>query len=544
MTVELHIDGVVIDAAAGASVFDCAEQADIRVPTSCHKQGKCRECLVEITAGNEWLSDRTPEEEHLEADFRLSCRARIASDAGTIRCHTMRRGQIRIEEAGSSDGSTTLDPAVKRRNGVVLMDGTEVAAWDGPLHGIAADIGTTTVVMRLIDLESGRVVASQSFENPQRFGGSDVMARIKYDSDHSGRLLQRTLLGYMTHAIEDFGVDPSSIFEMVVAGNSTMRDLFFGLPVDSIGQRPYRSIVQHELLAGQRQTTSLTMPARRLRLPMHTNGRVWGLPLVSGHVGADAAACLLAAGIMEEERIVALMDIGTNTEFFVGNRDRLFAASCPAGPAFEGGLISCGMPGLEGAIESVRLDDAGVSYRVIGNLPPQGVCGSGLVDLLSELLRVGSLDQLGRFTDGSHGFAVDAGHQISLTEPDISNLAQAKAANVAGLRIVLQQAGVRLDQIEVFLFAGGFAKNLDLDAARRIGFIPDVPTEKIRRIGNAAIEGATIALLNAAQREPFENFVQRIEHVELETHESFFDHFVDGCHFTRVTDLEVADGHA
>ena len=543
MTAHLHIDGATVAAPLGVSVFDCAEQVDVHVPTSCHKQGKCRECLVEVVTGMKLLSERTSEEDSLADGFRLSCRARVVGELGDIRCHTMRRSEIRVEEGGVSVAAR-LDPAVTRRGDTVFLDGREIATWQGPLHGLAADIGTTTVVLRLVDLEHGSVVAAQSFENPQRFGGSDVMARITYDSNHPGRLLQRTLLGYLRRAIEDFHVPADSIFEMVVVGNSTMRDLLFGLDVESIGQRPYRSIVEHEFRAGERETTSVSVAPKRLRLPMHANGRICSLPLVSGHVGADAAACLLAVGMQDEQRQVALMDVGTNTEFFIGNRDRLFAASCPAGPAFEGGLVSCGMPGLEGAIERVALTGDRVEVNVIGGVEPTGVCGSGLVDLLSELLRTGQMNSLGRYTDDAESYVIDSERSISLSEQDISNLAQAKAANIAGLRIVMSRAGLRLDDIEVFYLAGGFARHLDIDAARRIGFIPDLPDDKIRLIGNAAIEGATTALLSSSQRDEFERFIRGIEHVELETDERFFDYFVDGCQFIRVRDEGGADGLA
>ena len=192
------------------------------------------------------------------------------------------------------------------------------------------DLGTTTVVLRLMDLETGEMVADASFENPQRFGGSDIMARIQYDTVHPGKLLRRTLAGYLTHAIEELPVDPKSIYEMVVVGNSTMRDLFFRQSVYSIGQSPYRSIAELEMAAGKRTSTSLVETGRRCLLPIHPKARVYGAPIVSGHVGADAAACMLAADLAHEERIVAIMDIGTNTELIVGNRGRILAASCPA----------------------------------------------------------------------------------------------------------------------------------------------------------------------------------------------------------------------
>jgi uncharacterized 2Fe-2S/4Fe-4S cluster protein (DUF4445 family) len=397
------------------------------------------------------------------------------------------------------------------------------------------DLGTTTVVLRLYDLSTGELIADSSFENPQRFGGSDIMARIQYDTDHPGKLLRRTLAGYLTHAIEEFPVDPQEIGEMVVVGNSTMRDLFFRLNVHSIGQSPYRSITEIEMAEGKRASTGVLETGRRCLLPIHPQARVWGAPVISGHVGADAAACMLAIDLAREERLVAVMDIGTNTELIVGNRHRILAASCPAGPAFEGGAISCGMPALDGAIEDVTIDDGGDFHlTVIGGGTPEGICGSGLVALLSELLSTGRMNERGRFEDDVERFMLDKAGDVYFLERDVNELAQAKGANVAGLEVVLSSYGAGFDDIEVFYVAGGFGRHLNLEAAMRIGLLPRIPQSRIVQVGNAAIEGASLALLSAARREELEAMVQRVEHCRLETHPRFFDFFVDGCLFQPV----------
>jgi len=540
MPVTLTVNGRRVAAPAGESLFALASAAGIRVPTSCVTQGKCRECVVEIMRGAELLSAPTEFEKHLDARdrrFRLSCQCRIARDEGEVTCHTMRRGQMRIERAAlnlrTTHETTALDPAIRRLGDriVDLITGEELDRSTGPVHGLAIDLGTTTIVVRLIDLETGVLVADTSFENPQRFGGSDVMSRIHYDTTHPGRLLMRTLAGYLSHAIADLPGDASSIYEVVVAGNSTMRDLFFRQSVHSIGQNPYRSITEIEMAEGKRATTSLTTTGRRSLLPIHPKARVYGLPIVSGHVGADAAACLLAVDLAHEKRLVAVMDIGTNTELLVGNRHRLLAASCPAGPAFEGGAISSGMPGLEGAIEDVTLNDDG-TFRlgVIGGGRPEGICGSGLVDLMSELVRTGRMNVMGRF-DGVDRIAIDASHGIQFFERDVNELAQAKGANVAGLQVVFSDYGIRFDDIEVFYLAGGFGRHLKKHAAKRIGLIPNIADDKIVQVGNAALEGATIALISRSKRDELEALVKRVEHRRLEIHPGFFDFFVDGCQF-------------
>ncbi|HLZ53405.1 MAG TPA: ASKHA domain-containing protein [Verrucomicrobiae bacterium] len=541
MSVELHFNGRQTGVTPGVSLFDYAELLGINVPTSCRKNGKCKECVVEVTEGMDCLSERLPAEKHLKGNFRLSCSCCIARDTGVVRCHTMRRGEMRIERRALQLPTSTqplkLQPAVTRSGDRILLDGKEIARSTAAIHGLAMDLGTTTVVLRLLNLETGEVVADASFENPQRFGGSDVMSRIHYDTEDGSHLLQRTLAGYLTHAIEEFPVDPETIYEMVVAGNSTMRDLFFRLNVYSIGQSPYRSITELEMAEGQRTTTSLTESAKKLLLPLHPQARVYGLPIISGHVGADAAACMLAVDLANEERLIAVMDIGTNTELILGNKNRILAASCPAGPAFEGGKISCGMPGLPGAIEKVEITgDGSVRIGVIGDTPAEGICGSGLVDLLSELLRTNRINPLGRFEHGEDRFVLDvkSDSPVYLTEGDINELAQAKGANVAGLHVIFHDYGIRFDDVDIFYLAGGFGRHLNVESSRRIGLIPNLAGSKILQVGNASIEGACLALLSGTKRLELENLVKKAVHCRLEAHPNFFDYFVEGCQFNPV----------
>jgi len=545
MAVMLTMNGQTIEARNGLSLFDQAEALGIDVPTSCRKQGKCKECMVEVVEGMSLLSPLAEPEKHLKGNFRLSCQTYVTADSGHVRCHTMRRGQMRIERQAiglpERDGQLKLDPAVTRDGDRILLDGLEIERSTGPIHGVAMDLGTTTVVLRLIDLESGELIADTSFENPQRFGGAEVMSRIAYDSDHPGRLLMRTLAGYLSHAIEKFPVDPRTIYEMVVVGNSTMRDLFFWQNVHSIGQNPYRSITEIEFAEGRRTTTSLAQTGRHSLLPIHPNARVYGAPIISGHVGADAAACMLAVDLAHENRLVAVMDIGTNTELIVGNKDRIFAASCPAGPAFEGGAVACGMPALDGAIEAVEIaHDGSFRVRVIGDVKPEGICGSGLVDTLSELLRTERMNAMGRFEDDVkrvmlyHDPARGSDEDIYLLESDVNELAQAKGANVAGLHVVFSSYGIDFDDIDVFYLGGGFGRHLNVEASKRIGLVPNLDSKKIVQAGNIAIEGATIALLSKSRRQELEALVKKVQHCRLETHPSFFDFFVEGCQFKPV----------
>lgn len=229
--------------------------------------------------------------------------------------------------------------------------------------------------------------------------------------------------------------------------------------------------------------------------------------------------------------------------FAVGNKHRILAASCPAGPAFEGGEIACGMPALEGAIEIVEIGD-NESFRmgVIGDALPEGICGSSLIDVLSELLRTGRMNDMGRFDDDIQRITISRGQDrdIFLLESDVNELAQAKGANVAGLHAVFSSYGIDFDDIEVLYLAGGFGRHLNVEASKRIGLVPVLPSEKIVQAGNTAIECATIALLSKSKRQELEDLVRRVERCRLETHPGFFEFFVEGCQFKPVEPIPCA----
>lgn len=554
MSVELFFNNHKFNVVKGSSLFEYAESFGFRVPTSCQKQGKCKECLVEITEGMEYLSEPVRKESHLSGNFRLSCRTKIIADSGIVRCNTMRRGRMKIENKALhfayNKKALKIDPVISRNGDRIFIGGKEIDRSNEPIYGLAVDLGTTTIVVRLINLETGELIADSSFENPQRFGGSDIMARIYYDTEHKGKLLQRTIAGYLTHVIEEFPVDPNNIYEVIIAGNSTMRDLFFRLNVYSIGQNPYRSVTEIEMLDGKRSTTGLTGFPKRLLLPVNPKARIYGLPIISGHVGADAAACMLAVDIANEDRLIAIMDVGTNTELILGNKQKILAASCPAGPAFEGGRISCGMPGLPGAIEKVKMkSDGNLDISVIDNIEAEGICGSGLIDLLSELLKYNRINHLGRFqqTDEFHAdndenkvvVFSNEDREVFINESDINELAQAKGANVAGLHVVFNRFGAKFDDVDVFYLAGGFGRYLNIESAKRIGLIPNIDDSKILQIGNASIEGASIALLSKSKRVELENLIKKVNHCRLETDPSFFDYFVEGCQFNPVESLNL-----
>jgi uncharacterized 2Fe-2S/4Fe-4S cluster protein (DUF4445 family) len=241
------------------------------------------------------------------------------------------------------------------------------------------------------------------------------------------------------------------------------------------------------------------------------------------------------------------MDIGTNTELILGNKHKILAASCPAGPAFEGGKISCGMPGLPGAIEKVVINpDGSMLVQVIGDGLAEGICGSGLIDLLGELLKNERMNALGRFEHGEERIMLDvkSDQPIYFAESDVNELAQAKGANVAGLHVVFDKYGIRFEDLDVFYLAGGFGRHLSVESSKRIGLIPNIDDSKILQMGNASIEGACMALLSRTKRTELENLVKKVTHCRLETHPDFFHYFVEGCQFNPVESLNALPSSA
>ena len=541
----VYLNSQKLDSEKGESLFDFADSLSVRVPTSCGRTGECHECIVEIRKGSEAITPKTTSENFLRGDYRLACQAFVADPSAEIEFAILRR-QPRILTSGLKR-DIALRPSYTRIEQDVVFDSPEgpiaVDKYSGAIYGIAADLGTTTVVLNLVNLESGEIEYTASFENPQRFGGSDVMNRISYDGGPDSGELQSVIVSAINFEIGEMvrvlKIRRRQIFEIVAVGNTTMRDLFFGIDVQSIGTRPYKSLIEEEFKVGERVNTALTTSAYELGLRIHPKATAYGGPLIASHIGADTAADLLALGIEDQIEPVILVDVGTNTEVVIGNREKLFAASCPAGPAFEGGQVTYGMPGYDGAVEKIVIYDQGsvVSKDVIGDAPPVGICGSGLIDLLAELRRVNLMDELGKFSDGSGSYEFSSDNGLTLSRADISALAQAKAANYCGQAIVLREYGLPTDSFEKLYLAGGFANYVNESNAIDIGFIANVPIEKVQKVGNVSLEGAVIMLLSTSKRREIEKLVTTVQHIELETAPDFFDFFVEGCMFKPMENI-------
>ncbi|MFN8005735.1 MAG: ASKHA domain-containing protein [Terriglobia bacterium] len=517
----------------GQSLFECADALTLSLPSTCGRKGTCHECIIEILDGQAALNSPTPAESFLKNPCRLACQAKIESASSVIDFAPWRKHSKIL--TARPEKTVPVDPQVLRRGDQVYYGDVPIDRYRGHLLGIAVDLGTTTVVCELVDLETGSSLCLSAFDNPQRFGGSDIMHRISYDGGPFHGELHKAIIHALNHEIREMclrtGLNREEIYEIVVAGNSTMRDLFFDIDIQSIGQKPYKSVIELEFLEGKRSSTALLEKATRLGVQICPQGRLVGMPLIASHVGADTVADLLAVDMDSQQGVVMIVDIGTNTEVVVGHAGRMFVASCPAGPAFEGGAVKFGMPGREGAIESFSWESERLMYRTIGDTAPEGICGSGLIDLLAVLRSRGLMTPKGVFSDKRYVLEVAPEYGITFSREDASYLAQAKAANYCGQYIVLREFGLNPANLQKLYLAGGFANYIDVCHAMEIGFLAPVPPERVVKIGNASVLGAWEYLVSKPRRDSIQKLFQNITHVELETTPDFFELFVEGCQF-------------
>jgi uncharacterized 2Fe-2S/4Fe-4S cluster protein (DUF4445 family) len=419
--------------------------------------------------------------------------------------------------------------------------------------GLAVDIGTTSVVTTLIELESGEQLASVSSLNPQAVFGADLMSRIAFAQFNPGNLkkLQARIIGLLNQhvgeIVRDSGVLAKWIYKVVVVGNTCMHHILLGIDPSHVGLAPYAPVMRH----------ALVLPARELFLKVQPEARVCLLPIVAGFVGADAVAVALATRIYESPEIRIAVDIGTNGEVLLGSRAHLWACSAPAGPALEGAQIRHGMRGALGAIDRVRIQED-VEVHTIGEAPPLGICGSGIIDALAGMLETGVLDYTGliqvegrerlpprlkervlmrgeerQFVLVRRGEA-GASAEIVLTQEDIRQVQLAKGAIASGVAMLQRIAKVPDEQVEELMLAGGFGNYISILSAIRIGLIPALPVGKVRYVGNAASLGAQFCLVSETERQRAERIARSIEHVSLAAHPDFQNIFVESMNFPRT----------
>ncbi len=451
-------------------------------------------------------------------------------------------------DANAGKGATGGDDASRPARLVALLPGHIPAGQ--PLWGAAIDIGTTTVTVWLVDLITGEVGSQAAEYNRQIARGEDVISRIIYASrDAACQAEMRSLVLDTIHALlnqvcHEAKIQTVEIVRAAIAGNSTMMHLFLGIPAASIRLSPFITAANHFSL----------LPAREIGLALHPEAMVDCLPGVASYVGSDITAGALACELDQAEELSLFMDVGTNGETVLGCRDWLVTCACSAGPAFEGAGVENGMRASAGAIEEVWINPATLepSYRTIGNLPPRGLCGSGLISLLSELFRTGIIDKAGHFATvpnprlrpGEHGpeyvvtWASNSAHNrdIVITRVDIDNLLRAKAAMYAGFDVLASQVGLSLDAIQRVLVGGSFGRYINIETAVQIGLLPDMPWDRFAFLGNTAVRGAYLALVDRHSRARLDLIAARMTYIELSTDNTFYDAFMAAL-FLPHTDL-------
>ncbi len=609
---------VSVDVAPGTSILDAARMAELPLRSTCGGAGTCGDCTVGVLSGSFTCRPSAAlSEEFIEEGFALACLTEVECDL-TVQLPRFRRLDIRSvfdsrffeEHRDELSGVFEVDPlvkvldlrlpsptlkenysdlrrvekelekrfrienpcveysvlknlarAVRENEGNVTSvlfkengSGTVIdikPAGDGGVYGVSCDIGTTTVSVQLVDLRGGEILYTASSYNQQIKCGEDVISRITY-AQKPGRLGELHSLAIATvnklieEAAREAGVSCSDIYYASVSGNTTMTHLLLDLEPRYIREEPYTPTLSRAPF----------IRSHELGLKMNREGRVHCAPAVGSYVGGDITSGLLCTPIMRDPETISLfIDIGTNGELVVGNGEWLMGCACSAGPAFEGGGVRCGMPAAGGAIERVRITGGGeIEYGVIGDGRPKGLCGSGLIDLLSELAVHGYIDRHGKFnekkagsrmveTAAGRGFLVVAGgdtywgRDVVISENDIKNLMRTKAAVFSACSLLLKNVGLPYDSIAAVYIAGGFGQHLDIENAIRIGLFPDLDRSRFHYLGNSSLFGAYLILVSDRNREIVNEISNRMTYLELNTEPGYMNEYT-GALFLPHTHIE------
>jgi uncharacterized 2Fe-2S/4Fe-4S cluster protein (DUF4445 family) len=589
----------------GVTLFDAASWNGIAIDSTCGGHGTCKKCKVQIVDGVvpvSPLDSRAFSPGELRDGWRLACRVVTAAD---VRVHVpplvtrpkaatvgvgrqvilrpaAQKRYLELAEPSLADQATDLERvlaavddlelradlhalrvigrvlrAADYKVTAVIVDDVLIDVQEGDttsrVYGIAFDLGTTTVVATLLDLTTGTPMAVASMLSRQQPFGADVITRISavmMDPDTLGRLtgLAHDSLNELAGEVcKQAGVDPADVLEVAMAGNATMTHLALGIDPEPLGVAPFimSTRLWPEVLAAD------------IGVGVHPRARAVIFPSFGAYVGGDITAGLLAAGMDRDARTRLFVDIGTNCEIVLGNREWLLGTAAPAGPAFEGAAIRCGMRAADGAIEVVTMTPGGLELKVIGDAPPAGLCGSGLVDAVAELVRLGLLDRSGRLIPEEDAASVapglasrltqlgkervfvlhwlgepgDVSQSIYLSQRDVRELQFAKAAIATGWDILLEEAGLQPRDIQQVLLAGSFGSYLSPANAIRLGLVPRLPVLRVVSAGNVAGEGAKMALLSMRERAGALALLEEVRYVELSDRADFNDRFVEQLQF-------------
>lgn len=581
-------EGQLIRVPEGERLLDAAFEAGASIDAPCGGRGDCKKCEVEILSGKKtgtYLACQTIVDCNMEVRLlhrqqgeKILVRGRSGrstADTG-IRVKKLsvppivpgepdavweRVRQTICRETGMEEGALKTENPVLAKLYHTLKEGDhqiyvvlyenrllDVSVNEPEVLTFAVDIGTTTLVGHLLDGRTGMLLSTVSEMNPQHKFGADVITRAGYAREHgSGELsacIREAVSSMALKAAEKAGAEAENIYLTAAVGNTCMHHLFLGLSPESLVQAPYSPVIREGLVLCQGQYLRHTAKGGVLKL----------LPNIAGFVGADTTACLLASRFDEEEEMTLLMDIGTNGEIVLGDKERSLACSTAAGPAFEGAKITCGMRGAIGAIDHVYKNGQELSFSVIGETRPQGICGSGLLDCMAVLVECGFVDPMGMLKSPeelTHPFAAanswriqgegikrrfmlyteDGNEPVYITQKDISELQLAKAAMAAGIRILCGHMGVRTEEIRKVLVAGAFGNYMNPHSACAVGLIPPALEEKIQMIGNAAGEGAVLAVVNREDWMRSRQLAKKTGFAELACEPDFSDFFVEELEF-------------
>ena len=420
----------------------------------------------------------------------------------------------------------------------------------GPLLGLAVDLGTTNVGVWLVDLRNGKTLKTMGFENPQGIHGADVITRLGYARQSADTLaqVQKLVIDSLNEAAreltEERGLTPELITDVVVAGNTAMHHLFIGLPVDYLSVVPFIPAV----------SGPVDIKARELGLKVMPGAYVHMLPNIAGFVGGDHTAVLLAIASGQEQQTVVALDIGTNTEISLIHKGKLSSVSCPSGPALEGGHIRAGMRSAPGAIESVQIRGDKVVLKTIDNKPPVGICGSGVLDIVAQLHLAGVTTATGMMRTGHPRVRKPSGKRdlefvlvseqesggeaVVFTQSDVRSVQLAKGAILAGIRILLEDAGLAEEQLDQVIIAGAFGNYIDIESSIVIGMLPDLPLDRYAQIGNAAGIGAKLALVSHSHRSEAETIATNSHYIELSGSKRFNKLFMHSMQFPDIKKLQ------
>lgn len=549
-----------------STILQAAQESGEGIRSICGGKGSCGKCIVILQKGEVEKNPEPHEKFIKEDDALLACQSKILSDIEVFIPVESRleKQQILAEfivkekdlepvvrkefyrdaflpEIVSEKGyRLEFSPDLEEGNLTLVLRGNEVIAVEegdtrDEIFGIAADVGTTTVVVSLVDLRDGRVVDISSDYNGQIIYGEEVLSRVEFVRSRKDgmEILQKSIISTLNGLIEKImgGVSADRIYDVVIAGNTLMLHFFFKRDIEYLFQTAEPKLERKPLIA----------EAGALGLKVNRNARVFGLPPVGKYVGGDIVGDILTSGIANSSEISLMVDLGTNGEIVVGSEGWLISTSVASGPAFEGYEIKNGSRAVEGAIDHVKIVDPEKEpeYTVIGNVKPASICGSGLIDLLAELFKhgivdfTGNLQQNPRVREGDEGkeyVVVEAektstGKNIVFTQNDIDTLVKSKAAVCAGISVLLKKAGIDIADIQRFYIAGAFGYYIDIENSFVIGLFPEFPNAKVLQIGNGALAGAYIALTSESRRKLTEKIARIMTYFDLSTDPNFMEEY-------------------